>query len=291
MYGTTPSRGHGRRTPSYLWQERYRTTPYPGRRRHRRNREDTRVFHDAPPVWLEPSVLTGTEDPFARRYESTIMPVVVLLALPILLGASVLSLAAYGLAKLYQRAHRSAVAQDLRTRRALRSRRSASRHDPPTPEALLDAWERSRTSLEGKLLLGALLQDLEPAVDNAYIRDADGEIVGRNPGLRGWLRERCPELSRRYKTLMRYKALADKFLRACGLTEPWTAEDLLPPDPATEVSPSATHPSPLNRVPTRAGKTAEELLRDFRTLRALDDEVWRRLGLVRMSRGARMDAS
>ena len=127
MYGTTPSRGHGHRTPSYLWQERYRTTPYPGRSRRRRRREDARVFHDAPPVWLEPSVLTGTEDPFARRYESTIMPVVVLLALPLLLGASVLSLAAYGLARLYQRTRRSAVAQDLRMRRALRSRRTASR--------------------------------------------------------------------------------------------------------------------------------------------------------------------
>ena len=169
-------------------------------------------------------------------------------------------------------------------RRALRSRRTASRHEPPTPKTLLEAWERSRSSLEGKLLLGALLQDLEPAVDNAYIRDADGEIVGRNPGLRGWLRERCPELSRRYKTLMRYKALADKFLRACGLTEPWTAEDLLPPDPATKTS-------PRTQAPRRARGTAEELLRDFRTLRALDDEVWRRLGLVRMAKGPRRDVS
>ena len=291
MYGTTPPRGHGHRTPSYLWQEKYRTIPYPGHQHRRRVRKDARVFHDAPPSWLEPSVLTGTEDPFARRYESTIMPVVVLLALPLLLGVSVLSLAVYGLAKLYQRAHHGVVAQDLRTRRALRSRRSASRHEPPTPEALLEAWERSRASLEGKLLLGALLQDLEPAVDNAYIRDADGEIVGRNPGLRGWLRERCPELSRRYKTLMRYKALADKFLRACGLTEPWTAEDLLPADGSTESSPSATRLSSRNRTPARARKTAEELLRDFRSLRALDDEVWRRLGLVRMSRGARRDVS
>ena len=289
MYGTTPSRGHGRRIPSYLWQERYRTTPYPGRRR--RRREPPRVFHDAPPPWLETSERTGLAPHFARGYEAQFEVGLVLLGLPLLLGVSVLSLAVYGLAKLYRRARRSAVAQDLRTRRALRSRRTASRHGPPTPEALLEAWERSRASLEGKLLLGALLQDLEPVVDNAYLRDADGQIVGRNPGLRGWLRQRCPELSRRYKTLMRYKALADKFLRVCGLLEPWTAEDLLPPDPATKATHPATAPSPRGRAPAKAGKTAQELLRDFRTLKGLDDEVWRRLGLVRMSRGARRDAS
>jgi len=284
MYGTTPSRGHGRRTPSYHWQERYRTTPYPGRPRRHHRREDARAFHDAPPAWYDPTPVIGTYSPFDARFERDLAPAFLLLAIPFLLGVSVLSLAVYGLAMLYRRARRNAVAQDLRTRRALRSRRSVSRHPPPMPEALLEAWERSRTSLEGKLLLGALLQDLEPAVDNAYIRDADGEIVGRNPGLRGWLHENCPELSPRYKTLMRYKALADKFLRVCGLTEPWTAEDLVPDHAAKPVRSAAAPPS-------RARKAAEELLRDHHTLRALDDELWRRLGLVRMARGPRCDAS
>jgi hypothetical protein len=293
MYGTTPSRGHGRRTPSYLWQEKYRTSPYPARRR--RQRADTRIYHDGPPSSWNSAPFSGSYDPVDIRYESNFMVVLAVLAAPLLLGGAVLSLAVYGLAKLYQRAHRSAVAVDLRTRRALRSRRAASRHAPPTPEALLDAWECSRDSLEGRILLGALLQDLEPAVDNAYIRDAGGEIIGRNPGLRGWLRENCPELSPRYKTLMRYKALADKFLRACGLTEPWTAEDLIPDFTTTSTGDSlpapVTKPTRKAAPPSRARRTAEELLREYRSLRALDDELWRRLGLMRMARGPRRDAS
>jgi len=37
-------------------------------------------------------------------------------------------------------------------------------------------------------------------------------IVGRNPGVRGWLAEHCPHIG--YKTAMRYKSLARKALQS-----------------------------------------------------------------------------
>ena len=40
--------------------------------------------------------------------------------------------------------------------------------------------------LAARLRLGAMLSDLEPVVDQSYIRDETGAIVGRQPDRRGW---------------------------------------------------------------------------------------------------------
>ena len=280
-YGNTPSRGHGRRTPAYHWREQYRT-PRPRRRIRTRAYGEERFFHDAEPEWAA-SALTGSYDPLSRKMEGLFVGGLALIGLPVLLGIGALSLVVYGLGRLVVRYRRRGEAEEYRVRSALRSRRTSSRHAPPTAEALLAAWERSRESVEGKLLLGALLQDLEPAVDNAYRRDAAGEIVGRNPGLRGWIFEHCRELAPHYKTLMRYKAAADKFLRACGMSEPWTTADLLPA--------GGTPGGGLPEAPGNARGTAREILDAGGSFRALDDELWRRLGLTRMRRGPRRNAS
>ena len=102
--------------------------------------------------------------------------------------------------------------------------RTASVEAPPTPEELRRAWEaaRGRGSLAAKLLAGTLLSNLEPVVDQSYLRLEDGTIVGRRPGLKGWLRGYCPELVPHYKALMSYKALADKLRIALGIEEPDT---------------------------------------------------------------------
>ena len=112
-------------------------------------------------------------------------------------------------------------------RRQLLKTRKASTRKPPTPEALEAAWEKSRRSLEWKLRLGSMLEDLEPAVDQSYIRDDDGAVVGREPGIRGWLMEHCVEVFDHYKTAMGYKALAHRFRLAIDLPEPFTLEDVL----------------------------------------------------------------
>ena len=53
-----------------------------------------------------------------------------------------------------------------------------------------------------------MLHDLECYVDNCLRFDESGDVVGRNGGIRGWIKENLPELSPKYKTLMRYKAMA-----------------------------------------------------------------------------------
>ena len=105
--------------------------------------------------------------------------------------------------------------------------RKTSVNAPPTPEAIRRAWEAARGSLMGKLLAGTLLSDLEPVVDQSYLRDEDGTIVGRRPGIKGWLRENCPDMLPHYKALMNYKALADKLRRALGVEEPDTLAAVL----------------------------------------------------------------
>ena len=102
--------------------------------------------------------------------------------------------------------------------------RKTSVEAPPTPDELRRAWKaaRGRGSLTAKLLAGTLLSNLEPAVDQSYLRAEDGTIVGRRPGLKGWLRGYCPDLVPHYKALMSYKALADKLRIALGIEEPDT---------------------------------------------------------------------
>ena len=105
--------------------------------------------------------------------------------------------------------------------------RKTSVNAPPSPEALRRAWEAAhgaRGSLAGKLLAGTLLSDLEPAVDQTYVRAGDGTIVGRRPGLKGWMRVNCPDLVPHYKALMSYKALADKLRKTLGIEEPDTLD-------------------------------------------------------------------
>ena len=53
--------------------------------------------------------------------------------------------------------------------------RTASVEAPPAPEELRRAWEaaRGRGHLAAKLLVGTLLSNLEPAVDQSYLRAED----------------------------------------------------------------------------------------------------------------------
>ena len=122
--------------------------------------------------------------------------------------------------------NRKALRNQAWIRRRLR-RINRNLREPPTAELLMSQWSASRSSLEGKILLGVLLGDLESVVDNAYIRDETGEIVGRKPGIRGWLDLNCPALSKHYKTLMRYKAMAMRLRQATGTEDPVPTAALL----------------------------------------------------------------
>ena len=113
-----------------------------------------------------------------------------------------------------ENARRRALAAE---RRRIRRRRTES--PCPTREAILDAWTHAREGREAMLRFGSLLEDLECYVDHE-LRIADGRIVGRAPGIKGWLRENIPALALRYTTVMRYKAAAKKLRQVVELPDP-----------------------------------------------------------------------
>ena len=90
----------------------------------------------------------------------------------------------------------------------------------PTAESVLEAWNRRKDSKEAMIRLGGILHDLECFVDNCLRIDEDGRVVGRNRGIRGWLAENLPELFPKYKTLMRYKAMAIRLRQATETRDP-----------------------------------------------------------------------
>ena len=118
-----------------------------------------------------------------------------------------------------------------RRRRLAAQRRKVDRRyttaPAPTPEAILAAWKARKESREAMVRLGGMLHDLECYVDNCLKIDDSGAVVGRNGGIRGWIRENLPELSPRYKTLMRYKALAIRLRQATDTRDPTPTSALL----------------------------------------------------------------
>ena len=114
-----------------------------------------------------------------------------------------------------EKARRQALAHERRS-----TRRRTTLNPVPTPEALLAQFGRIRRKPREMLLFGSMLEDLEAYVDNDLVRDDDGRIVGRHGGIKQWLNERCPELGKRYHTVMRYKALAKRFKQVIDLEDP-----------------------------------------------------------------------
>ena len=114
-------------------------------------------------------------------------------------------------------------------RRKLRRRRTTA--EMPTPEALLTAWRERKSSRQAMIVLGGMMHDLECYVDNCLKIDEYGTVVGRNGGIRGWLREVVPELLPKYKTLMRYKALAVRLRQATETKDPKPTAKLLSAKP------------------------------------------------------------
>ena len=73
-----------------------------------------------------------------------------------------------------------------------------------------------------------MLEDLECYLDNSLARNDDGVIVGRAPGIKGWLKDNIPALYLRYTAVMRYKAAAKKFRQIAGLVDPTPVSAAVP---------------------------------------------------------------
>ena len=113
-----------------------------------------------------------------------------------------------------ENARRRALAAERR-----RVRKRKTENPCPTREAILDAWTHAREGREAMLRFGSLLEDLACYVDHG-LRLAGGRIIGRAPGIKGWLRENIPALALRYTTVMRYKAAAKKLRQVVELPDP-----------------------------------------------------------------------
>ena len=105
----------------------------------------------------------------------------------------------------------------------------------PTPDEVLAAWNTRKESREAMIRLGGMLQDLECYVDNCLKFGESGEVVGRNGGIKGWIFDNLPELLPKYKTLMRYKAMAVRLRQATGTKDPKPTSAFLEKTPRHDV--------------------------------------------------------
>ncbi len=311
MYGHPHNCGHGRRRPSYEWVPSLSPArpPRGGKLRGKR-RQGPPAPRRAPEVTLVELLLRY---PSLRQYPSdaeiTLEPAKNLAALASRILASCVpflfvywqATVSLGLAALLVHhilRHTRGLEKKVATLceqagRAYRINRKISVNPPPTAEMLLEAWNATRggrrgdpDALKARLRMGSMLSDLEPAVDQAYIRDADGTIVGRRPGLRGWIAANAPALLPHYKTLMAYKALADKLRVALEIDEPDTIDGSL------DLSEGA---SKISVVPTAAEgvrKAFEEMFGEGSpgTMAGVEAAVRARLGVAWMRRRRRCAA-
>ena len=118
----------------------------------------------------------------------------------------------------------------------------------PTGDEVREQFEkaRGRGKVEEKIRLGSMLLDAEATTDSSLIRDGDGEIVGRNGGLRGWIFENCPDLLPHYAALTGYRRLAWEARDTEDLFDPVPAELLLAADPEVE---RKVRPAQRERLP------------------------------------------
>ena len=150
-----------------------------------------------------------------------------------------------------ENARRRALAAE---RRRIRRRRTES--PCPTREAILDAWTHAREGREAMLRFGSLLEDLACYVDHG-LRLAGGRIVGRAPGIKGWLRENVPALALRYATVMRYKAAAKKLRQVVELP------DLIPVAAVLDGAGAPEGTGAGNGTGAREGAEPKEGTRDY----------------------------
>ena len=156
-----------------------------------------------------------------------------------------------------ENARRRALAAE--RRRVLRRRTESP---CPTREAILDAWTHAREGREAMLRFGSLLEDLACYVDHG-LRLAGGRIVGRAPGIKGWLRENIPALALRYTTVMRYKAAAKKLRQVVELPDPIPVAAVLDGAGAREGAGAGNGTGTVDGAGAREGAEPKEGTRDY----------------------------
>ena len=136
----------------------------------------------------------------------------------------------------------------------------------PTREDVLDAWVHAKDSREAMLRFGGMMEDLECYVDNSLRFGANGEVVGRAPGIKGWLQMNIPALYSKYTTVMRYKAAAKKMRQVVGLRDPMPVSKIL--SAMAEGNNTATNGDATTRGEESAAKGENEILMRTKCQRA-----------------------
>jgi hypothetical protein len=97
----------------------------------------------------------------------------------------------------------------------------------PTPKEFLKAWLESKESLAGMLKFGGMVHDLACFVDSSLVfNPSRTKIIGRNGGIKAWIRENVPELLPKYQTIMRYHVTAIKLRQFTSIKDPMPTQIL-----------------------------------------------------------------
>lgn len=113
----------------------------------------------------------------------------------------------------------------------------------PTPDEVMEKWQNVKRSYEDMLRFGSILCDLEAYVDNSLIKNEAGEIVGRQSGIKGWLKMHCPDIAMHYSRAMRFKALTIRFRQILKIYDPYPATIAIDGDEA--ILEAMRNPNPL----------------------------------------------
>ena len=111
-------------------------------------------------------------------------------------------------------------------RRRFREERRKIRHRTtlgrcPSAKEFLDAWYESKESLAGMLKFGGMVHDLACFVDSSLVfNPTRTKIIGRNGGIKAWIRENVPDLLPKYQTIMRYHVAAIKVRQFTSIKDP-----------------------------------------------------------------------
>jgi hypothetical protein len=91
----------------------------------------------------------------------------------------------------------------------------------PTAKEFSDAWLKSKESLAAMLKFGGMVHDLACYVDSSLVfNPSRTKIIGRNGGIKSWIRENVPHLIPKYQTIMRYHIAAVKMRQFTAIKDP-----------------------------------------------------------------------
>ena len=186
---------------------------------------------------------------------------------------------------LQQKAYRSRYYERDNARRRMlaaerrKIRRRTTTNPCPSPDEFRAAFADVARSVEAKILFGGMVHDLACHVDSCLRIDAEGNIVGRNGGIKAWIADNVPELSPRYKTIMRYKALAMRVRQATGAKDPEPTSALFGETSRTDAKRGAECGFQDDRHAARGGGQAtasamEEAAEGGRTRRQPDENYY-----------------